>query len=151
MGLTGWLGKELPSASAAQTPGDSDRVAAGGLLGLQDPLPSHGSGFLRMLFGLFPESIPCMGKIEIAICGHDNDAGRAAVPCWLHLRHQGPFKVTSCAVLVLWSCSELWAWGDEPWVHWVAVLSSQLGLELHQASKNSTQAQRLTPGSPESS
>lgn len=76
MALTGELGKELPCASAAQPRGHRDRVAAGGLLGLQDLLPSHGSGFVRMmLFGLFPGCIPHVWKIEIAICSHDNAAG----------------------------------------------------------------------------
>lgn len=97
MGLTGQLREELPSASAAQSCGDSDRRAAAGLGGLGAPgpaarsgLPSQGSGFLRMLFGLFPGYIPYMWKIEIAICSHDNDADERC--CSLYLQYKGPFK-----------------------------------------------------------
>lgn len=60
MSLTEQLGMELPSASAAQIHGDSDRMASGGLVGLQDLLPSH--GFLRMLLRL---TLPILHSIHV--------------------------------------------------------------------------------------
>lgn len=50
-----------------------------------------GSGFLRMLFGLFPGYIPHMWKIEIAICSHDNDAGECCCSLLAVPGTQGPF------------------------------------------------------------
>ena len=61
----------------------AEQIGSGTELAQPPPLPtpssglrSDVSGFLRMLFGLFPDYIPYMWKTEISICRHVNDASK---------------------------------------------------------------------------
>lgn len=66
----------------------------------EPPLPTAGSG-LRAGVGVFKDALWTFPTSHISVCSHDNDAGNAAFPFAVPVRHRLLLKITFCAMFFL--------------------------------------------------